>query len=148
MDQVLVFLLGKERFALEVAHIQEIVESPPFYYIPLAPSVFPGAINFHGSILPVVDLGACLGGTDKAQDVRIIVLAAALCTLALAVTAIQRIVALDPDELLPARITGPLAEFSRAAFNLEDEPIHLLDAARLVARLEKIDMGTGGDHGG
>jgi purine-binding chemotaxis protein CheW len=148
MDQVLVFLLGEERCALEVAHIQEIVESPPFYYIPLAPAVFPGAINFHGSILPVVDLGACLGGTGNPRDGRIIVLAAALCTLALAVTAIQRIVALDPDDLLPARITGPLAEFSRAAFSLDDEMINLLDAARLVASLEKIEMGTGGGHGG
>jgi chemotaxis signal transduction protein len=147
MEQVLVFRLGEELCALEVAHIQEILESPRYHYIPLAPAAFPGAINFHGSILPVLDLGVCLGFAGDQQNGRIIVLAASLCPLALAVTAIQRIVPLDADALLPSREEGRLAGCSRAAFSLDGEMINLLDAARLLASLEMTEKGTGGDYG-
>jgi len=142
MEQVLVFCLGQERYALEVAQIQEIVEAPLFFYIPLAPAVFTGAINFHGNVLPVVDLVTWSGFSGAQRDRRIIALAATLCTLALSVTAIQRIVSLDPDELTPAWPEGPLASLSRAAFSFEDEMINLLDAPRLAASLEKIGMAT------
>jgi purine-binding chemotaxis protein CheW len=147
MEQVLIFRLGEELCALDVAHIQEVIESPHYHYIPLAPAVFPGAINFHGSILPVLDLGACLGFAGDQKNGRIIVLAASLCRLALAVTAIQRIVPLDADALLSSREDGRLAGCSRAVFSLDGEMINLLDAARLLASLEMTEMGSGGDHG-
>lgn len=147
MEQVLIFRLGEELHALEVAHVQEVVESPRYHYIPLAPAAFLGAINFHGSILPVLDLGVCLGIAGDQRDGRIVVLATALCSLALAVSAIRRIVPLDAEALLPPRIEGPLAGCSRGVFSLDDETINLLDAARLLASLEKSGMVTGGDHG-
>jgi purine-binding chemotaxis protein CheW len=147
MEQVLVFRLGEELYALEVAHIQEVVESPRYHYIPLAPAAFLGAINFHGNIFPVLDLGACLGIAGGQRDGRVIVLAAALCPLALAVSAIRRIALLEAEALLPPRPEGTLAGCSRAAFSLDDEMINLLDAAHLLASLEKCGMVTGGDHG-
>ena len=112
-----------------------------------SPAVYAGAINFHGSILPVLDLGACFGIAGGQRDGRIIVLAAALCRLALAVTAVRRIVTIDADDLLPPRPEGRLADCSRAAFSLDGEMINLLDAARLLASLEKTGRGTGGRHG-
>lgn len=147
MEQVLVFRLGEELHALEVAHVQEVVESPAYHYIPLAPATFLGAINFHGSILPVLDLGASLGIAGDQRDGRIIVLAATLCPLALAVSAIRRIVSIDAEALLPPRIEGPLAGCSRAVFSLDGETINLLDAANLLTGLEKSGMVRGGDHG-
>jgi len=148
MEQALVFSLGSEHCALQVTHIQEVVESPPFYYIPLAPAVVPGAINFHGNILPVIDLPVHFGISGTRRDRRIIVMAAALCKLALTVTNVRRIVLLDPDELTAASSEGPLADLSRAAFTVDGTIINLLDAPKLVAGLEKIGLSTGGDHGG
>jgi purine-binding chemotaxis protein CheW len=147
MEQLLLFRLGVEPCALEVAHIQEIVESPTFFYIPLAPAIFPGAINFHGNIVPVLDLGACLGFTGDQRDGRIIVLAATLCSLAVAVTSIQRIILLDNDELSPTPSEGPLAGFSRATFSFAGETVNLLDVTHLLARLETTEKWTGGNHG-
>lgn len=147
MEQVLVFRLGEELLALELAHVQEVVESPRYHYIPMAPAAYLGAINFHGGILPVLDLAACLGIAGDQSNGRIIVLAATLCSLALAVSAVRRIVPLDAEVLLPPRLEGPLAGCSRALFSLDDEMINLLDAARLLTSLEKRGLMTGGDHG-
>jgi len=147
MEQVLVFRLGEELYALEVAHVQEVIESPRYHYIPLAPAEFLGAINFHGSILPVLDLVASLGFAGDQRDGRIIVLAAALCPLALVVSAIRRIVPLDAEALLPPPTEGPLADCSRATFSFDDTMVNLLDGARLLTSLEKSGRMTGGDRG-
>ena len=61
MDRVLLFRLGDDLYALEVDQVQEVVESPRYHYIPRAPAGFAGAINFHGSIVPVLDLAAFFG---------------------------------------------------------------------------------------
>ena len=56
MELVLIFRLADEWFGLEVDDIQEIVESPELNYVPRAPESIIGAINFHGNIVPVLDL--------------------------------------------------------------------------------------------
>ena len=61
MEQFLLFHLDRELFGLQIAHIQEIVESPVLHYIPRAPRHFIGAINFHGNVVPVVDLAELVG---------------------------------------------------------------------------------------
>ncbi len=136
MDQVLVFRLGEESYALEVEHIQEVIEPSPMHYIPLAPAAFSGAINFHGSILPVLDLGASFGLPVAQRSGRYIVLAASFCSLALAVPAVQRIVWLDPGSLLPPEEDGRQAVFSRGVFDLDGDRVYLLDVAGLLASLD------------
>lgn len=136
--QVLVFRLGEELYGLEVAKIQEVVESPVLYYIPRASEHFLGAINFHGIILPVLDLAAYLGFARGQRDNRVIVLASDLCSLALAVTSVGRIVPCDADALLPLPQERQAACHIRAVLSREEEMINLLDSARLMKSLEKI----------
>jgi purine-binding chemotaxis protein CheW len=137
MEQVLAFRLGEELYGLEVENIQEIVESPTFHYIPRAPACFLGAINFHGCILPVLDLPAYLGIAGEKRDPRIIVLPSCLCPLALAVTLIRRIVPLDAETFLPFQEEQPMDMYVRATFRGEEEVINLFDVARLLVSLEK-----------
>jgi len=147
VPQLLLFRLGEDLCALEVVQVQELVESPRYHYIPRAPAAFLGAINFHGSIVAVLDLVASFGLAGAQRDRRIIVLSPAHGSLGLAVTAIQRIVTVPADEFLPAPEAGRLGGCIRAACSWEGETINLLDAARLSARLEIAELVTGGDHG-
>ena len=134
MEQVLVFRLGEELYGLEISHIQEVVETPAFHYIPRAPAFWTGAINFHGSILPVLDLPDYLGFTGQERDHRVIALVN--CPLALAVSAIHRIMPLDPELLLPFRQESEEKRYIRAVFNREVEMINLLDVVQLLASFE------------
>ena len=135
--QVLLFRLGEELYGLEVAKIQEVVDSPVLYYIPRASEHFLGAINFHGIILPVLDLADYLGFTRHQRDNRVIVLVSDLCSLALAVTSVGKIVTCDPDALLPLQQDRQEACHIRAVLSRDEEMINLLDSARLMASLEK-----------
>jgi len=135
--QVLVFRLGEELYGLEVEKIQEVVESPILHYIPRASKHLLGAVNFHGNILPVLDLASFLGFAREERDRRVIILATGLCSLALAVTAVGRIVGCDADAMLPFQQEQQPASHIRAVLNRDDEMINMLDAARLLTSLEK-----------
>lgn len=136
MEQVLLFRLGERPYGLEVHHLQEIVESPRLFFIPRAPACYLGAMNFHGSIVPVLDLGPYLGIAGEERDHRVLVLPAHLCPLGLSVAAVRRIVTHDLQEQEPYRPTGAEDPFIRSRFEFEGEAINLLDISRLVASLE------------
>lgn len=134
--QILIFRLGEELYGLEVEKIQEVVESPVLHYIPRAPKHLLGAVNFHGNILPVLDLASFLGFVHDQHDGRIIILASGLCSLALAVTSVGKIVGCDAEALLPFPKDRPACHI-RAVLSRHDEMINMLDAARLLTSLEK-----------
>ncbi|MFA7534683.1 MAG: chemotaxis protein CheW [Desulfuromonadales bacterium] len=140
MEQVLLFRIGEQPYGLEVANLQEIVETPPLFFIPMAPPCFSGAMNFHGQILPVLDLPGFLGQNDGRRDRRVIVLAAHLCAMAFTTTSVQRIVSLDADAMTPYQSMGDSNELIRCRFDREGEMINILDAAGLVAGLERFSQ--------
>jgi len=138
MEQVLVFHLGEETFGLEVGFIQEVVESPLLHYIPRASPHILGAINFHGNILPVLDLAACQGFASGTRDHRVIVLPPEVCSLALAVASIRRIIPLDAEALLPFPREQQGQLYIRAVLNYQGTMVNLLDTTRLLASLETV----------
>jgi purine-binding chemotaxis protein CheW len=57
-----VFLLEKDRYALPLSAIREVVPAPEGYTrVPRAPPSVLGVINLRGRVVPVVDLRAFLG---------------------------------------------------------------------------------------
>jgi purine-binding chemotaxis protein CheW len=137
MAQMLVFGLGPELYGLDVTNIQEIVERPVLHYIPRTPAQMLGAINFHGSIIPVLDLGSQLGFPPETAAPRVVVLPPQLCALALAVRSIRRIVAVDGDSLIPVDPERQAESFIRAVCHYGGEVVNILDLPRLLAVLEK-----------
>lgn len=136
MNQVLLFDLGEERYGLEVGEVQEVADAPQMHYIPQAPEFFLGAINFHGRILPVLDLGRFLDLPDTPQDPRKIVLAGEGRGLALSAGSVQRIVPMAADALLPFQAPPGRDSFIRAVFHFQGRMINLLDVPRLLRRLD------------
>lgn len=53
---MLVFQLGKDRYALETSHVVEVVPSLVLRKLPRAPEYVAGIFNYRGTIVPVIDL--------------------------------------------------------------------------------------------
>jgi purine-binding chemotaxis protein CheW len=72
----LTFALGKEKFAIPVDHVQEVVEFGHVTKVPNAPEYMLGIINLRGRILPLLDTKLKLGlpATAHSQKSRIMVL--------------------------------------------------------------------------
>lgn len=58
--EVLEFTLGKERYALDITPIREIVEMTPITVIPRAPQHITGVINLRGEIVNILNLNSFL----------------------------------------------------------------------------------------
>ena len=138
MELVLIFKLADEWFGLEVDDLQEIVESPELNYVPRAPDWIIGAINFHGNIVPVLDLGKYMGLADSAYGDRAVVLPIGQKALALGVSGIHRIVPLDPDLMLPCQQEEQTELHIRMLYNHDGTMINMLDLPSLLSSLETL----------
>lgn len=138
MEQILVFEVGGEAYGIAIRHVQEVVSDAELQSIPLAPPVLLGAFNFHGGIVPVLDLAQWLGLETHCRDARVIVLAEEDLQLALAVTRLRRILNIAAEQLLPP----PPREENRpgisAVFHCQGDVIHLLDVRKFVENLETL----------
>lgn len=138
MELVLIFRIADEWFGIEVDDIQEIVESPELNFVPRAPAAFIGAINFHGNVVPVVDLGKHLGLADSAYGDRVIVLPVGERALAFGVSAVHRIVPVDPDMMLPCQREEQKGLHIRMLYNHDGKMINMLDIPSLLGSLETL----------
>src|SRR5487761_151731 len=55
-QQVVVFDLSSEIYALDILHVHEIIRIQPVTPVPGAPNYVEGLINLRGRVVPVVDL--------------------------------------------------------------------------------------------
>lgn len=140
MMKVLIFRLGSEWFGLEISRIQEISEMPPLDYIPRAPDWLLGAMNFHGNIVPVLDLGRYLEIETVMTVNKAIVLPPGQEGIALGVTEVYRIVAYDPDACLPCRLEEKQQKFIRQLYDYEGLVVNMLDISGLVEDLGTIQI--------
>jgi chemotaxis signal transduction protein len=68
-----VLRVASGRYAVTLTHVVEVVAMPPITRLPGAPLWLPGAVNWRGRILPVVDLAVVLavpGAPADATKVR------------------------------------------------------------------------------
>ena len=149
MELILVFALGEERYALEVAQIQEVVEAPALFFVPRAPDLILGAVNFHSQVMPVFDLGRFLDLGDGRcdRDIRVVVLAHGGCRLALAVQHVEGFRPLLPESVIPESEERRTKTYIRAVQSHGDDMINLLDLERLLADMASIFEPTGGERG-
>jgi len=74
--QFMTFRLGDELFAIDVAHVREVLEIIPITRIATAPDSIRGVVHMRNQAIPVVDLRLCFGLPRAADTVhtRIIVM--------------------------------------------------------------------------
>lgn len=135
MEQFLLFHLDRELFGLRIDHIQEIVESPALHYIPRAPRHFLGAINFHGNVVPIINLAALIGYETEACDERVVILPLQIATLGLALTSIGHIVPLDTEGMQPVQPDTTRKQLIHGVLTCAEGMVNLLDVPQLLSCL-------------
>lgn len=63
--QFVIFLVGEESFAVDLAPVQEIIRLPETVRVPLAPPALNGLANLRGRILPIVSLRRMFGFAEQ-----------------------------------------------------------------------------------
>ncbi|HXE94863.1 MAG TPA: chemotaxis protein CheW [Dongiaceae bacterium] len=91
----LIFSLQDSLYALNLAQVAEVGDPPQMWPIPLAPSCYSGALNFHGDIVAVMNLALFLDRPESCRPGKIIVLHREVASLAFLVDTVVRIVSED-----------------------------------------------------
>lgn len=125
----LLFTLAGGRYALDLAQVAEVEEPPVTWPIPGAPPCYPGAMNFHGGIVAVMDLALFLGHPGGHGREKVVVLDPAIASLAFLV---ERVIRIVPGEQVG--MSAPPAEaFATALLELPEGNATLLDGAGIAA---------------
>lgn len=67
-SKLIVFELSDKRFALDISTVEQVVQIAEINSLPEMPDYIPGVINFHGDIIPVVDLNFLFNRCQKDID--------------------------------------------------------------------------------
>jgi len=143
MKQLLPFVVGYETYALELVDVQEVVENQKVHPFLGSPEIVAGAINFHGQIIPVIDLAQLLNFSSKKMGQRLIVLINQRGPVALGVDQVQAIINI---EIGPENQMQNYAErsFINDVINWQGKMISLFDLDQLQIELEQLCSQTGG----
>src|SRR6185295_14452304 len=138
--EVLVFVLGKEEYGVDILKVQEIRGYEKVTPIPAAPAYLKGVINLRGIIVPVIDLRIKFGLADPQYDsfTVVIILRLAARVIGMVVDGVSDVVALAPSEVKPAPQLGALVDSSFLAglATQAERKVLLLDIEKFLSSAE------------
>ena len=142
VQQFLRFALGDERYAVRIDAVREILEVGRMTPLPLMPSFVRGVMNLRGAVVPVIDLGARLGGgaTSIGRRTCVVIVDIALADdqgaqrLGMLVDAVYEVVDAGTAELEPVPRLGTRIDpgFIRSMVRVRGQATPELDIAAVL----------------
>ena len=105
--ELLVFSLAGERYAVDTAHVQDVVPLREITPLPCTPSFVLGVVNHRGRIVPVLDFRRLFGLSAEGvpEGARFVVAEAEGMTFALFADTVAGITLVDLRDLTPPPVT-------------------------------------------
>ena len=135
--EVLVFVLGKEEYGVDVLKVQEIRGYEKVTPMPGAPAYLKGVVNLRGIIVPVIDLRVKFGTAEPSYDslTVVIVLRIAGRVIGIVVDAVSDVARLAPGDIKAAPMLGAVVDssFISGLATLNDRMVLLLDIEKFLS---------------
>lgn len=138
-QQLVVFSLGEEEYALPIKQVQEIVRYTEPRAVASETEWIRGVISLRGKIVPVFDLGARLGVrlgvvSKVADDAEIVIVETDAGMAGVIVDGVEEVRTVEPDQLEP--VPGAGGDFIDTIAKVEDRLIILLNLEGLFSGVE------------
>jgi purine-binding chemotaxis protein CheW len=138
--QLVVFNLGEEAYAIDIATVKEIIQMQPITRVPGTPASVEGVINLRGSIIPIVDLRKRfqLNKIEKSKDTRIVVASCRGSEVGVIVDSVAQVLRIPVDSIEPASsvFTDEHIEHLLGIVKLTNRLVILLDMDQVLSRQE------------
>ncbi len=134
--ELLVFVLGEELFAVNVAKVQSILQYDPAVVtpVPQAPEAMLGMLLYRGHAIPLIDLSRTLDVAGEPADPRQIVIVMEFNNFVSA----YRVDGVRGIERLTWKQFEPISDVARSASGIVSGSVHLGDQEVLVVDMECI----------
>ena len=134
-QQLVVFSLGDEEYALPITKVQEIIRFTEPRAVASDAAWIRGVISLRGKIVPVCDLAARIGiEHERVEHAKIVIVETGEGTAGVIVDDVREVLAVDDAEL--DVVPGGGADFIAAIAKVDDRLVVLLDPEALFAGLE------------
>ena len=135
--EVLVFVIGKEEYAVDILKVQEIRGYEKVTAIPAAPAYLKGVVNLRGVIVPVVDMRVKFNMPDPRYDsfTVVVILKLADRVIGIVVDGVSDVVPLAISDVKEApRLGGAVSDaFLTGVATHGDRMILLLDIEKFLS---------------
>ena len=142
--QLVMFTLGSEYFAVDIASVEGIIKMQSITVVPHAPSFVEGVTNLRGNVLPVIDLRKRFGLVlqDITKDARIIVVFLGGVKVGMIVDSVSEVLRIPEESIAPPppMVTTVDLAFIHGIAKLNDRLIILLDLNKVLSTQEKQDL--------
>ncbi len=131
------FSVASTCYGVSEGFVTELRRIPKITIVPQTPSWLRGVANLRGDVLSVVDLRAYLGldaTSPHSGRMLIVRLLDEEFAVGLLVDAVDRIIALEPEDIRPpaSPLEGPLAPFMTGVCVVDERLVVVLDLGRLL----------------
>lgn len=127
--QVVIFNIGKEKYALETRLVHGIEKMMNITNIPTAPHYISGLANLRGSIITVLDFKKYLNIFSEVDPENIIIVENEEEKIGLMVDSVQEVVEVSDDMLEKVNMEGI---YVKGVINFKDYIVTLLDGENLL----------------
>jgi len=139
--QYLTFLVGKDKLAIAINDVNEIIEISTITRVPMTPDYIKGVINLRGNVVPVVDLSARLGHSVSDISKRSCIVLVEIVTgeevqsIGMLVDQVNEILEIPKENIQAAPEFGSniRVDFIQAMGRVDDDFIILLEISRVLS---------------
>lgn len=138
--QWLTFLLGTEKYGVEVLKVQELIGYTSLTYLPQMPPYIKGLFNLRGLVVPVVDLRLRLGMSEKEYSKYTVVIMLQIHgkLMGMAIDEVSEVIFLHEDQIqdISGLSTQINMKFIQGMGRFKDELVILLDLDNIFLMTE------------
>ena len=141
LELLLFSLGGRQRFAINVFKVQEVMSLPALTEIPDRNELVVGVTHLRGQTIPVIDLRRAIkmGTTKIDDDSTIIVTEYNMTVQAFLVAGVERIVNMNWNEILPPPTGAGRSHYLTAITQIDDRIVEIIDVEKVLAEITPYD---------
>ena len=136
--EILMFRLGgRQKFAINVFKVQEVVQLPKMTLMPHRHPHVCGVVNLRGQTLPVIDLSQAIGmrPLTPGENSTIIVTEYNRSVQAFLVGGVDRILNLNWESILPPPGGAGRAHYLTAITKVDDQIVEIIDVEKVLSEI-------------
>ncbi len=136
-----IFVLNGQQFAIAIEHILQIVRAVEVTITPQAPPFLHGVIDYHGQIIPVINIRYCLGIKLKEIhiDDRFLILQTPNRVVAIVADQVNDIISLENIEEIQSKTMNDKMDFG-TLIRLESGIVFIYNIEKLISPENEIDI--------
>ena len=136
-QQYIVFKLGDEQYAVNIASVETIITMQPITSLPHSPSFIKGVTNLRGEVVPIMDLRRRFGLSTENEDkeTRIVVVDLRTTKVGLIVDAVSEVLSIETQQIEPLSAVAqtPESDFIQGVAQFQARLVIILDLEKILS---------------